>query len=60
MLVPQEVALGIGVLAGNIPKDQWPAQGLWPIHFLFRDGEHHPVVPGLDLGWDSLHHVGKG
>ena len=52
MLVPQEVGLGIGINASRRSPDQWPAQ-LWP---LVKPSSTVPLtVPGLDLGYDSLH-----
>ena len=43
MLVPQEVAVGIGVLAAAASKDEWPAS-IWPLHYRVR--EDRLVVPG--------------
>lgn len=53
MLVPQEVGLGIGLQVAKLTKSEWPAH-LWPlIQPSFR--AKHLTIPGLDLGWESLH-----
>jgi hypothetical protein len=52
MLVPQEVGLGIGIHIARRDQNRWPG-ALWPI---VKPSQHHElVVPGLDLGWASLH-----
>lgn len=53
MLVPQEVGLGIGIQVADLTKSQWPAH-LWPLIQPSARAEHL-TIPGLDLGWDSLH-----
>jgi hypothetical protein len=57
LLVPQEVAVGIGVLAGGAAEHRWPRH-LWPVHFGRAEGRLRLVIPGLDLGWRSLHPSG--
>ena len=52
MLVPQEFGLGLGIHVAQRQQNQWPAH-LWPIIKPARD--IRLVVPGLDLGWESLH-----
>lgn len=59
MLVPQEVAVGMGVLIAHAPQRHWPAH-LWPVHFGVVDGRRELVIPGLDLGWRSLQTVHRG
>jgi hypothetical protein len=58
MLVPQEVAVGMGVLIGATPHDQWPAH-LWPVHTQPCDGRQRLVIPGLDLGGAGVHKNGR-
>jgi hypothetical protein len=54
MLVPQEVGLGMGVLAGATPPEQWP-EHLWPVQAQRVDGRQHLVIPGIDLGSRWIH-----
>lgn len=58
-LIPQEVGIGIGILAGQ-DGAAWPAQ-LWPIQ-AESDGPGKPpkrlVIPGLNLGATSLRQKG--
>lgn len=51
--ITQEVALGIGILAARRTEDQWPTH-LWPLIKVPGSAACF-VVPGLDLGWESLH-----
>lgn len=53
MLAPQEVHMGIGVLAAGRPRRLWP-ETLWPIQFRESGGVHRPVIPGLNLGYQGL------
>jgi hypothetical protein len=53
MLVPQEIGLGIGIGVARLDEKSWPTS-LWPI--VKPSPRHGLVIPGLDLGWASLHH----
>jgi hypothetical protein len=52
MLVPQEVALGIGIHAARA-QHSWPAH-LWPLSWGEMDHAGCFVVPGVDLGTAPL------
>lgn len=52
LLAPQEVQLGIGVNVSRREPGDWP-QHLWPLVTFSSD--QVLTVPGLDLGFDSLH-----
>lgn len=54
MLVPQEVALGIGIHAARSAPSAWPTH-LRPLWWAGGDGKGRFVIPGLDLGWAALH-----
>ena len=56
-LVPQEVAVGMGVLAAARREGTWPTT-LWPIQ-VNPDETDHLIIPRLDLGWDSLRTLGS-
>jgi hypothetical protein len=58
MLVPPEVGVGMGVLIGATPHDQWPTH-LWPVQVQPCDGRQRLVIPGLDLGWAGVHKNGR-
>lgn len=49
MLVPPEVALGLGIVAGQADGREWPER-LWPIVHVGVNGGYELVVPRLDLG----------
>lgn len=54
MLVPPEVAVGMGILAaapsgGGVPE--WPKH-LWPL--VWDDSQGHFIVPGLDIGFKTF------
>lgn len=52
MLVPQEIGLGIGINVSRRTESEWPRH-LWPLVKFSR--EQPLTIPGLDLGFDSLH-----
>jgi hypothetical protein len=57
MLVPQEISLGIGVNASRRSPGEWPDH-LWP---LVKPSKDLPLtIPGLDLGFNSLHQTHLG
>ena len=51
-IVPPEVALGLGINAGQVSGPAWPAY-LWPI--VPKPPSNEYVVPRLNLGTASLH-----
>lgn len=52
MQVPQEVSMGIGINVASRDLAEWPAT-LWPLIKPRR--ADRLIVPGLDLGYQSLH-----
>jgi hypothetical protein len=46
-VMPPEAALGLGVAAGQVSEQGWPAR-LWPI--VYRPGDSALVIPNLNLG----------
>jgi hypothetical protein len=55
-LIPQEVGMGIGILAGQ-DGTTWRERGLWPIQ---TDRSGRLVIPRLDLGEVSLRPAKSG
>lgn len=46
-VMPNDIAVGIGIVAGLPACDGWP-EDLWPI--VYRNATRTPVVPRLNLG----------
>ena len=57
MLVPQEVALGVGIHAARAQRS-WPGH-LWPLSWAGTEGTGWFVVPGVDLGSARLAATGR-
>jgi hypothetical protein len=49
--MPNEVALGLGICAGQLKREHWP-QHLWPL--MYQAETNSFVIPRLDLGVASL------